>query len=66
MAPTLLPGIIGIAPELGVATSLAAVGPIVWAGTTLVVLLLAVQITRSNARPPISHPPAEPPLRDAA
>jgi hypothetical protein len=46
MTSTLLPAVIGIAPELSVATPLAALGPIVWACTTLVVLLLAVQITR--------------------
>jgi hypothetical protein len=66
MPSTLLPAVIGIAPEFAVATSLAAFGPIVWAGTTLAVLLLAVQITRSGARAPLGSQPSDPPLRDAA
>lgn len=66
MPSTFLPAVIGIAPELTLATPLAALGPIVLAGTGLVVLLLALHITRSGAPAPFGWRPTEPPLRDAA
>jgi hypothetical protein len=66
MPSTFLPAVIGIAPEFTVATPLAAFGPIVWAATSLIVLLLAVHITRSGAARPLRGRPSEPPLRDAA
>jgi len=65
MPSTLLPAVIGIAPEIAVATPLAAFGPVVWAGTGLVVLLLALHITRSGAPAPFGWRRSEPPLRDA-
>lgn len=46
MPSTILPAVIGVAPEVSLFPPLAAFGPIVWACTTLVVLLLAIQITR--------------------
>jgi len=66
MPSTLLPAVIGIAPEFTLATPLAALGPIVLAGTGLVVLLLALHITRSGAPAPFGWRPGDPPLRDAA
>jgi len=65
MASTILPAVIGIAPELTVATPLAALGPIVWAATGLVVLFLALHITRSHGATRLG-PQSDPPLRDAA
>ena len=65
MPSTLLPAVIGIAPEFILATPLAALGPIVLAGTGLVVLLLALHITRSGAPAPFDWRPGDPPLRDA-
>ena len=65
MASTILPAVIGIAPEFTVATPLAALGPIVWAATGLVVLFLALHITRSASAARLS-PQSDPPLRDAA
>ena len=65
MPSTILPAVIGIAPEFTVATPLAALGPIVWAATGLVVLFLALHITRSGARR-LHGPESDRPLRDAA
>jgi len=65
MPSTILPAVIGIAPELTVATPLAALGPIVWAATGLVVLFLALHITRSHGATRLG-PQSDPPLRDAA
>ena len=62
MPSTILPAVIGVAPEFTVATPMAALGPIVFAATGLVVLFLALYITRS-AR---FSPQSDPPLRDAA
>ena len=63
MPSTILPAVIGVFPELTVATPLAALGPIVWAATGLVVLFLALHITRAG-RP--LDPERDRPLRDAA
>ena len=65
MASTILPAVIGVFPEFSVATPLAALGPIVWAVTGLVVLFLALHITRANAGKPLD-PQRDRPLRDAA
>ena len=65
MPSTILPAVIGIAPELTVATPLAALGPMVWAATGLVVLFLALHITRSHGATRLG-PQSDPPLRDAA
>jgi hypothetical protein len=65
MPQAILPAMIGVAPELMVATPLAALGPIVWAATGLVVLFLALHITRMGAGKPL-EPKRERPLRDAA
>lgn len=66
MPSTFLPAVSGIAPELALATPLAAFAPIVWASTGLVVLLLALHITRSGAPAPSGCRPTDPPLSDAA
>jgi hypothetical protein len=65
MPSTILPAVIGVAPELTIATPLAALGPMVWAATGLVVLFLALHITRSGAGKPLD-PKRDRPLRDAA
>jgi hypothetical protein len=67
MPSTILPAVSGIAPELTIAAPLAALGPIVWACTSLAVLLIAAHLTRSKGRAPASDwPPSEPPVREAA
>jgi len=66
MPSTILPAVIGIAPQLTVAMPLAALGPIVWAGAGLVVLLLALHITRSGSPAPLGWRRNDPPLRDVA
>lgn len=66
MPSTFLPAVIGIAPELNVAAPLAAFGPIVWACTSLAVLLIAVHLTRTKRSPASDWPPSEPPVREAA
>ena len=65
MPSTILPAVIGVFPELTVATPLAALGPIVWAATGLIVLFLALHITRSHGATRLG-PQSDPPLRDAA
>ena len=65
MPSTILPAVIGVAPELTVATPIAALGPIVWAATGLIVLFLALHITRSATAERLG-PQGDPPLRDAA
>ncbi|HWP64782.1 MAG TPA: hypothetical protein VNO26_02575 [Candidatus Limnocylindria bacterium] len=65
MPPTILPAVIGVAPDFTLATPLAALGPIVWATSDLVVLFLALYITRTSAAKRLG-PPGDPPLRDAA
>ena len=65
MPQAILPAVIGVFPELSVATPLAAFGPIVWAATGLVVLFLALHITRVSGAPPLG-PQSDRPLRDAA
>jgi hypothetical protein len=65
MPSTILPAVIGVAPQFIVATPLAALGPVVWASTGLVVLFLALHITRMGAAKPLG-PESDPPLRDAA
>jgi len=65
MPSTILPAVIGVAPELTLATPFAALGPIVWAASGLVVLFLALHITRSGAGRP-RGPKSDRPLRDAA
>jgi hypothetical protein len=49
MPSTILPAVIGIAPQMTITPPLVAFGPIVWACTGLVVLFLAIQITRPRA-----------------
>jgi hypothetical protein len=67
MPSTILPAVIGIAPELNVAAPLAALGPIVWACTSLAVLLIAAHLTRTKRMAAASNwPPSEPPVREAA
>ncbi|HXH06167.1 MAG TPA: hypothetical protein VNI83_06205 [Vicinamibacterales bacterium] len=56
---------IGVAPEFMLATPLAALGPIVWATSGLVVLFLALHITHAGAAKHLG-PPSGPPRRDAA
>ena len=65
MPSTILPAVIGVFPELIVATPMAALGPIVWAATGLIVLLLALHITRFSSAARLG-PQSKPPLRDAA